>query len=78
VLPANEASFQDLAIVLGSARCHGDRRYCQRFKVPSSRRRALADEDRAHRLREQADCGHPESAATSGLLAYAGAEPAGS
>jgi GNAT superfamily N-acetyltransferase len=34
-------------------------------------------EERAHRLREQADCGHPASDSTSGLVAYLEGEPAG-
>jgi GNAT superfamily N-acetyltransferase len=38
---------------------------------------ATTGEERAHRLREQTDCGHPESGSTSGLLAYADGEPAG-
>ena len=29
------------------------------------------------RLREQTDCGHPESDATSGLVAYLGGDPVG-
>jgi GNAT superfamily N-acetyltransferase len=37
----------------------------------------MTDQERAHRLREQTDCGHPESGSTSGLLAYADGEPVG-
>ena len=34
VVPANEASWEDLEAVLGTAKCHGGRCYCQRFKLP--------------------------------------------
>jgi GNAT superfamily N-acetyltransferase len=34
-------------------------------------------EDLAFRLREQTDCGHPESPTTSGLVAYLDGEPVG-
>ncbi len=75
--PANEAPWEDVERVLGKARCHGALCYCQRFKMGSSAWRAMTDEERAHRLREQTDCGHPESGSTSGLLAYADGEPVG-
>ena len=34
-------------------------------------------EERAHRLRQQTECGHPESGTTSGLVAYLDGEPVG-
>ena len=34
-------------------------------------------EERAHRLRTQTQCGHPESDTTSGLIAYLEGEPVG-
>lgn len=77
VVPANEASWEDLETVLGPMRCHGDRCYCQRFKSPNAEWGVVSDEERAHRLREQTDCGYPESGTTSGLVAYADGEPAG-
>ena len=80
VVPANEAPWQDVEQVLGKARCHGALCYCQRFKLGWSSWTgvaAMTDEERAHRLREQTDCGHPGSGSTSGLLAYADAEPIG-
>jgi GNAT superfamily N-acetyltransferase len=77
VVPANEASWEDLQAVLGTAGCHGARCYCQRFKIPDSRWRSVTDEERAHLLRAQADCGHPGSGTTSGLVAYFGNEPVG-
>jgi GNAT superfamily N-acetyltransferase len=77
VVPANEAPWQDVEQVLGKARCHGALCYCQRFKLGWSSWTVMTDEERAHRLREQTDCGHPESGSTSGLLAYADGEPIG-
>ena len=38
---------------------------------------SLPVEERAHRLRQQTDCGHPESGTTSGLVAYLDGEPVG-
>jgi GNAT superfamily N-acetyltransferase len=80
IVPANEAPWQDVEQVLGKVRCHGGLCYCQRFKLGWSSwtgMSAMTDEERAHRLREQTDCGHPESDSTSGLLAYADGEPIG-
>ncbi len=77
VAPANEASWDDLRTVLGTrgaaAGCQ-----CQRFKL--ARRESFGSfpvEERAHRLRQQTDAGHPEAETTSGLVAYADGEPAG-
>src|SRR5512138_3400335 len=77
VVPANEASWEDLQTVFGTrgqaARCQ-----CQRYKL--RRRESFASfpvEERAHRLRPQTDCGHPASDTTSGLVAYLDGEPVG-
>jgi GNAT superfamily N-acetyltransferase len=76
VVPANEVTWEDLQTVLGTrgdpARCQ-----CQWYKIPERDWRSVPQEERAHRLREQTDCGHPESGRTSGLLAYVGGEPSG-
>lgn len=77
VVPANEASWEDLQAVFG-ARGPASRCQCQRYKL--RRRESFASfptEERADRLRQQADSDHPESATTSGLVAYLGSEPAG-
>jgi GNAT superfamily N-acetyltransferase len=77
VLPANEASWDDLQTVFGS-RGSAPRCQCQRFKL--HRRESFAGfpvEERAHRLREQTNAGDPESETTSGLVAYLDGEPAG-
>jgi len=75
VVPANQASWDDLRAVLGAARCHGGLCFCQRFKILDSQWRSVTDEERAHRLRTQAECGHPDSETTSGLVGYLGGEP---
>lgn len=77
VVPANEASWEDLQTVFGTrgqaARCQ-----CQRYKL--RRRESFASfpvDERAHRLRQQTDCGHRASDTTSGLVAYLDGEPVG-
>jgi GNAT superfamily N-acetyltransferase len=51
---------------------------CQRWKLrPREAFAKFPVEERAHRLREQTDCGHPGSGSTSGLVAYLDAEPVG-
>jgi GNAT superfamily N-acetyltransferase len=77
VVPANEASWEDLEAVFGTS---GDpsRCYCQRYKMaPGEAWASFPAEERAFRLREQTDCGHPDSDTTSGLVAYLDGEPAG-
>ena len=77
ILPANQASWEDLQAIFGT-RGQGARCYCQRFKLKP--REAFANfpaEERAFRLRQQTDCGHPESDTTSGLVAYLDGEPVG-
>jgi GNAT superfamily N-acetyltransferase len=76
-VPANEASWADLRTVIGTrgpaARC-----WCQRYKLaPREAFASFPAEERAHRLRQQTDCGHPDADATSGLVAYLDGEPAG-
>ena len=77
IIPANEASWEDLRAVFGtrgpSATC-----YCQRFKLkPKEAFKSFPAEERAHRLRTQTECGHPRSKTTSGLIAYLDEEPVG-
>jgi GNAT superfamily N-acetyltransferase len=77
IVPANEASWEDLQAVFGTrgsaARCQ-----CQRFKLrPRESFGSFPAEERAFRLRRQTDCGHPESVTTSGLVAYRDGEPVG-
>ncbi|MGH3358348.1 MAG: GNAT family N-acetyltransferase [Nocardioidaceae bacterium] len=77
VVPANEADWDDLQTVLGT-RGQASRCQCQRYKLrPRESFASFPIEERAHRLREQTDCGHPGSGTTSGLLAYLGDQPVG-
>ena len=77
VVPANQASWDDLQTIFGTRGAASGCR-CQRFKL--ARRESFASfpaEERAFRLREQTDCGHPDSDTTSGLVAYLDDEPVG-
>ena len=77
VVPANEASWEDVQAVLGTrggaAICQ-----CQRFKLqPKESFGSTPVEERAFRLREQTSCGHPDADTTSGLVAYRDGDPVG-
>ncbi|HST15342.1 MAG TPA: GNAT family N-acetyltransferase [Gaiellaceae bacterium] len=77
VVAANEATWDDLQAVFGTS---GDpsRCWCQRFKMaPGESWAAVGASALARRLREQTRCGHPDSAATTGLVAYLDGEPVG-
>ena len=77
IIPANEASWEDLQTVFGS---RGDAFLCQcqRYKLhPKEAFSKFPVEERAHRLRTQTECGNPESETTSGLVAYLDGEPVG-
>jgi GNAT superfamily N-acetyltransferase len=77
IVPANEASWEDLQAVFG-ARGDPSRCWCQRFKMqPKESWASVGAEELAFRLRGQTDCGHPESDTTSGLVAYLEGEPVG-
>ena len=59
-------------------RGQGSRCQCQRYKLqPRESFASFPVEERAHRLRAQTDCGHPDADATSGLVAYLDGEPVG-
>jgi GNAT superfamily N-acetyltransferase len=77
IVPANEASWDDLRAIFGTSGV-GSVCQCQRYKL---RRResfgSFPADERAHRLREQTDCGHPESDTTSGLVAFLDGVPVG-
>jgi GNAT superfamily N-acetyltransferase len=77
IVPANQAACDDLQAVFGSrgtaANCQ-----CQRYKLLLKESfNAFPVEERAHRLREQTNCGDPGSAETSGLVAYLDDRPVG-
>lgn len=72
IVPANEATWDDLQAVFGtsgdSARC-----WCQRFKMaPGESWASVGRAALAHRLREQT-----QSEPTTGLVAYLDGEPVG-
>jgi GNAT superfamily N-acetyltransferase len=76
IVPANEASWDDLVAVFGTsdycASCK-----CQRFKVPGWFWRDTTPEQRAEMLRTQTACGDPAAPRTSGLVGYLGDEAVG-
>lgn len=77
ILPANEASWQDLQAIFGT---RGDPRrcFCQRYKMaPRESWASVGAEELAARLLEQTECGHPRSSTTSGLVADLDGEPVG-
>jgi len=76
-VPANQASWEDLQTVYGT-RGIASRCQCQRYKLrPREAFASFAVEERAHRLREQTDCGNRRARTTSGLVAYLDEEPVG-
>ena len=77
ILPASQASWQDLQAVFGT---RGDtcRCQCQRYKMaPGESWASVGTEELRLRLRMQTDSGHPESVTTSGLVAFRDGEPVG-
>jgi GNAT superfamily N-acetyltransferase len=77
ILPANEASWDDLRAVFGN-RGEAYVCQCQRYKLePKEAFSKVPVEERAHRLRTQTECGHPRSRTTSGLVAFLDSEPVG-
>ena len=77
IVPANEAGCEDLQAVFG-ARGAAATCQCQRFKLqPKEAFKSFPAEVRAHRLRQQTECGNPQSETTTGLVAYLDGEPAG-
>src|SRR5262245_10492086 len=76
IVPANEASWEDIQAVFGmrgyTASCQ-----CQWFKAGRGQWVPGGREERAFQLRIQTDAGHSESDSTSGLIAYLEGEPVG-
>jgi GNAT superfamily N-acetyltransferase len=75
VVPANEASWDDLAAIFGGS--YPGRCRCQRFKVVGWIWRDSTQEERTAMLRAQTGCGDPDAPTTSGLVGYLDGEPAG-
>lgn len=76
VVPANEASAEDLQAVFG-ARGYPSTCQCQWFKVRDSEWDSVPVAEHRQHLREQTGCGDPTATTTSGLIAYLDEEPAG-
>jgi len=77
VVPANQASSEDLATVFGVGGCAA-RCQCQRYKL--QRRESFASfpvAARVQRLHDQTACNQPDADATSGLVAYLDDQPVG-
>ncbi|HEX5039970.1 MAG TPA: GNAT family N-acetyltransferase [Candidatus Limnocylindria bacterium] len=77
VVPANQASWEDIEAVFGT---HGSSAvcFCQRYKLhPGEAFKTYPPRERAQRLREQTHAGDPEATTTTGLIAYLGDEPVG-
>jgi GNAT superfamily N-acetyltransferase len=77
IVPANEASWDDVQAVFGT-RGDPSRCQCQRYKLwPKESWASVGREELGHRLRAQSDCGHADATATTGLVAYLAGEPVG-
>jgi GNAT superfamily N-acetyltransferase len=77
IVPANEATWEDLQAVFGT-RGDSSRCWCQRYKMrPREAWASVGAEELASRLREQTECDHPQSRSTSGLVASLEDEPVG-
>ncbi|MFG2623937.1 GNAT family N-acetyltransferase [Streptomyces sp. NPDC048473] len=76
IVPANEASWDDLQAIFGTTD-HPSKCQCQRFKIRDSRWRSVSVDERAERLREQTGCGGAGAPSTSGLVACLDDEPVG-
>lgn len=76
VVPANEASWEDLQAILGmrgyAAHCQ-----CQRFKTGPSGWSGTTLVERMQRFEQETHCGFPSALTTSGIVAYLDGQPAG-
>ena len=76
IVPANEASWQDLVAIFGvrgyTAHCQ-----CQRFKTGPSGWSEVSLPERMLALERETQCGYPSAKKTSGLVAYLDGEPVG-
>lgn len=77
VVPANQASWQDLELIFGSGGSAG-RCWCQRFRMlPKESWASEGPDELAARLRDQTSCGDRTATATTGLVGYLDGEPVG-
>ncbi|MBI4939430.1 MAG: GNAT family N-acetyltransferase [Actinobacteria bacterium] len=75
VVPANEASWDDLEAIFGTTDAGHCR--CQRFKVRGWMWRDTTLPERRDAQRDQTGCDDPDAPSTSGLVAYLDGEPVG-
>lgn len=76
VVPANEASWEDLQAVFGTrGDAHGCQ--CQRYKMGNAHYAPAPFEARAQALRRETECGQSDAESTTGLVAYLDGEPVG-
>jgi GNAT superfamily N-acetyltransferase len=75
VVPANEASWEDLQAVLGTS--DAGHCQCQRFKIRGWIWRDSTEDERTGMLQDQTACGVPDAPSTSGVVAYVDGVPAG-
>ncbi|WP_433168714.1 GNAT family N-acetyltransferase [Kribbella sp. CA-247076] len=75
VVPANEASWDDLQAVFGTA--DAGHCQCQRFKIRGWIWRDSTQDERTAMLQDQTACGDPTAPSTSGLVGYVDGTPAG-
>lgn len=76
IVPANEASWDDLQAVLGPAD-YAHHCQCQRQVWADRLWWHMPFEERAFHLRRQTAAGDPDAPGTSGIVAYLGDEPVG-
>src|SRR5690606_24624843 len=76
ILPANEASWDDVRAVFGN-RGYPSTCQCQWFKISHADWRSVPVEHLRDSLREQTNCDRPTATSTSGLVAYLDGEPVG-
>ena len=76
VVPANQASWDDLVAIFGTAD-YACRCQCQRFKVVGWFWRDTTLDERTTMLQDQTACGDADAPATSGLVGYLDGEPVG-
>ena len=76
VVPANEASWDDLQTIFGE-RGDAHKCQCQHYKFRDMNLVSVPREAREQVLREQTNCGDPAAESTSGLIGYLDDEPVG-
>jgi GNAT superfamily N-acetyltransferase len=76
IVPANQASWQDLAAIFGTAD-YASRCLCQWLKVTGWSWRDSTQAERSASLRDQTGCDDPNAPGTSGLVAYLDGRPVG-